>query len=461
MVILFALFSLLISSCSDPIGVGKATENIEQAIDRAIFGLGGSVDDVNSTLKELERNLIAVIDDLPEELEDSIREMLRKEVRDTIDYTAASVGAEFRCDFDFLIMRIKESLQHLGRSLVNSLRKLAQLDPLPEKPPPQPEFCNVIPDSIDMADKPESRKKIVIVGYNFPLDPQDTSIRVYHKRLDGTQEDVTEKLGSTTHYKMVLNLGPSGVELTDQSDKLEIGWEGEKISTVWMIHETTPLCGTRTDPFTPDDHTFIPDIHLENDDLDFRKRGPKIQATVIYNQPQNRELSILVHMHASEYLTAEQLREWNTLRPADEVDKDDKLSAFWGMKKIKVYTPPDGWEIDSVSGIDDPSPRTFIDDDYERTPISQAKGPVKKWSFVGDTPGKDFSETRVDIKFREISIRLREVGNHCVPVGVAQKLEVGSVSEATRLRFSNLLRSQGIPRIQNYPHTIPSTTGSP
>ena len=139
-------------------------------------------------------NLINTLDDQPGQWEDTLTEIittlegssarvaeqmadevqgLMVEARLNTQQLSASMGAEFRCNVDFMSTRAGDTLdQFIGRSLKDRLRSIITGEELEEEAPeiPIPQVCQMVPDQIDLEESDDQivfDSLIKISGYNF------------------------------------------------------------------------------------------------------------------------------------------------------------------------------------------------------------------------------------------------------------------------------------------------------
>ncbi|MGB2955366.1 MAG: PKD domain-containing protein [Anaerolineales bacterium] len=138
-------------------------------------------------------NLIDTIDDAPDQWEDTMTEIihtlegstsnvashladevagLMSEARINTQYVSASVGAEFRCNVDFLSAKAGDTVdQFIGRTLIGRLKSIFSGEEAPDEKIPTPWVCQIIPDQIDLIEIGEEAvfetAVIKLSGYNF------------------------------------------------------------------------------------------------------------------------------------------------------------------------------------------------------------------------------------------------------------------------------------------------------
>ena len=145
--------------------------------------------ETNSTVN----SLINTLDDAPDQWEDTMTEIihtlegstsnvasqladevagLMSEARINTQYVSASVGAEFRCNVDFLSAKAGDTVeQFIGRTLIGRLKNIFSGESPPDEKIPTPWVCQIIPDQIDLIEVGEEAvfetAVVKLSGYNF------------------------------------------------------------------------------------------------------------------------------------------------------------------------------------------------------------------------------------------------------------------------------------------------------
>jgi hypothetical protein len=296
-----------------------------------------------------------ILDELPEEAQGT----LRAEVTDLLERGIAATGSEFRCDMDFLRLRVREDLERIRHKHFGG----------PEPTPRRPYLCMAVP---------------LIAAF---VEDKDTNMT-----------NVTRFLNIVTHYHMTLNLGGEAVGLNDDHRKILLFWDNSLQSAVSVIpaeyeEECTTQVkfvtpGTRT--YTPP-HTNIPGYNKGN--RDFSGHGPKIDAEVTLKLGANRR-GILATISMVAW-------EWNVSKNRPRSD----YTAAAGETTEVIYLAPDGWRIRSYDVLN--SARVSYIDSNHRDDIFPAGGmlPVEKWTFVGDTGGSEAGDkTKVQVKLSNFNV---------------------------------------------------------
>lgn len=322
----------------------------------------------------------------------------------------AQAGTELRCNADFLRDRALEGVRGV------LARFLGQ-----EPPQPQPSLCLVDPLVIDRELVQAGRvTHLGLFGYNFD---QGDQLKVVH--VGGGQTDVTQQLDRPTHYAATLDLGGSGVQLSEASERILIKAGDQILSTIAVIQPQTPVCASRVVAVDPRLQTFVPS-HVPPGDTDFGGHGPKINASVTLSHDA-ASLRAAIYMHARETRS-----DWTTAM---------------GTKTITLFRPEPGWRIDGVRGTRH-THHTYTDSDHDEDAFSFAEdGPVRHMTFVGDTSGSEAgTRTKVDVTFNRLLVDTVQSDN-CVSA-LALSGARASLSEASHARFAAEIDRQATQRAQ-------------
>jgi PKD repeat protein len=145
--------------------------------------------------------LIDTLDDAPDNWEDTMTEIihtlegstsnvashlaeevsgLMTEARINTQYVTASVGAEFRCNVDFLSAKAGDTVdQFIGRTLIGRLKSIFSGEEPQDEKIPTPWVCQIIPDQIDLISIGEEAvfetAVVKLSGYNFVEENKPTA----------------------------------------------------------------------------------------------------------------------------------------------------------------------------------------------------------------------------------------------------------------------------------------------
>ena len=368
------------ASCAGPL-----IDTAQQAVDDAVSAIDRGIDalDVNSAAWQ------TVLQDISSQLTDDLQSTIRVEVTELLNRSVAAAGAEFRCDLDFIGVRVRQALIRLRARLLHQ--------PIP---PVEPALCAVVPGAIDMALEPNRRTKLEFFGYDFDTTP----IKVTLHNTDGTV-DVSDDLDRTTHYHMTLNLGANGVPLSNKSNRITLEWEGKVISSIAVIQPETPVCRERIEQYVRNTFLSFTPPHTRGD-REYKGHGPQVWATARWFHDD-------LHVWLSLWMKAEETKsDWTTAE---------------GTREEVYYTAPPGWRIEAVLGSLISSAH-YIDTNHREDHIGGGpSGPVSEFVFRGDREGDDAGlYTGVDVYFNPMSVQLVETTN-CVSADTLERMRVNEL----------------------------------
>lgn len=192
---------------------GCGISDVASSVDKAVAVLDAAIMDLNRNSSEWQQILRRVSEELPVEINASIR----TEAQNLVDRSIATAGMELKCSADFLGTRAVASLERLR----SWLRKA-------EAPPATPpSACEVIPQSIDLKLPPDRWSVATIAGYD--MDHPDSSGRLLAVRLlaaDGSTMTLPEEaIGRTTHYLVTVNLAEVARTMVERGIvKVQVTW---------------------------------------------------------------------------------------------------------------------------------------------------------------------------------------------------------------------------------------------
>jgi len=341
--------------------------DINSAVNRITRSIDNAVDALNQNSSEWQDIMNQLLAQL-QGIDDQLAGLIEVEVQNLLDHGVAVIGTEFRCNVDFIGNRMRDALIRLKNEY---LHQNVAVDPL------KPYICQVVPASVDRILIPDDLDMLEFFGYDFDLK----DVKLYVEESNGGRINVSEFLVKPTHYHMTVSLGPDGVQLTSQSNKLVLTCGYEDLSYVKIIQGTTD-----TDTILPAKRTFVPP-HTRGD-LDFNGNGPEVFCRV--------ELSILnynTQVWAEIHMKAEQTRaDWTTAE---------------GTDSYLLYTAPAGKEIKQIL-CPNYDQITYLDSDINPDYFERGVGgPVLRYEFHGDTEGNDAgTDTKVIVEFNPIKVEL-------------------------------------------------------
>lgn len=402
------LIVLFISSC-------KLTKKLNNLVDK-IFGKAdditekviSSLDNAIGQLNSAQANYQEILQKLIEELPQEVHSTITNDVSNLLNRTIAAAGAEFKCNIDFLRIRVQQALIRIKAKFLNQ-----------PMPPIEPQLCMVVPLAIDMNLVPQHLNKLEFYGYDFDLTNIEVILENVNNRIN-----VTDKLDIPTHYHMTINLGSNGVRLSNKSKRLILRWNNKDISTIAVIQPNPNICESSTYQFQPPTISYMPP--LTYGDREFAGNGPEVTAYVNLRIEDRRKIIARVYMKAKE-----NKKNWTTAE---------------GFKDFIIYTSDPNKVIESI--ITPTSDSYFYIDDNIYMDEFPGSGLVRKFRFMGDGEGDDVGyHTRVEIDFNNIRIQLKEAED-CISSQVLEALEIRQmISESLKNRLK--LYKQNLHLINN------------
>jgi len=360
---------IAISACgrsgNDPAGVKDAAEKAQVAL--------------NSAIDRLESDLLnyrKILDDLKEEvagLDGEIATLIRQEATDLARRTIAAAGVEFRCNADFVGQRALEGLHRI----------LAHVNG--DDPTIKPSFCSATPSSIDLNLAPERRNRVDFTGYNFDVQRRAELILV----KSGAEVNVSRFLTSSTPYEMTANLGGgsdnTGVQLTEDTERLELRWNGETLSQVAVLQKPAlPKCVPETTWSKATSHTIVPQHTGEGDKELFGKADVWINVSRVFSAA---TVDATISMKVRQY-------------------DDDHSTAEGTSEPIRLYDVPAGRKIVSVGGPERDPELYYRDADWEDDHFGGGNGLVARYEVRAEGPREDLNGyARATVYFNPLQVQ--------------------------------------------------------
>jgi hypothetical protein len=208
-------WSIMLSGCG-----------VTGSIDRAI----GSFNRAISTVAELSDQWKQVANDLVPKLQAAGHQAIANDLQNLATRSINDAGVQFRCNVDYLRRRSQQILMSLKEALVKDEKMADKKGSVP------PYFCSPSPAFVDLYVPIASRTNIVVYGFDLDaLDKDNKGITLTSVHKDGTRQDVSAAVFKTSFYQIVIDISPSGVQITPEIRSLEIGWGGKVLSEVPVI----------------------------------------------------------------------------------------------------------------------------------------------------------------------------------------------------------------------------------
>ncbi len=436
-------FSLIIisflTSCGITSAIKNATGQIESAtssFDRAIAALG-----------QESANWRAVMYDLEKEISEDVQSTIRTEIENLTRSAILTAGGEFRCNSEFLRMRLERELIRIRNNFAKEINiQLAQIPgysyqvPLVPEKPAEPVICSVVPSAVDLDLDPKRRPKIEVFGFDLRSLPINVAIinygvltmkkamdfknfkdliKAYPGRISERKvvndffvfdqpskrlkKDITNALSIISDYHAVLDLTESGVNIGPNAQEIVFNWNNQVKSEIAILSRQQFLtCEVISKPFTPPWKTFRP-LALEDNackgkpDKDFADHGPCVRFSFSLNLDPERKI-----ITASYWMDA-----WECPDDFGFYKKDCTEAEGWGS--FEVFKAEDnekivGYDVQSYIYYE------YIDDDWEDDHhYYSGTEPFTELKFVGDTDGNEAgTRTEVVMKFRQINIKVEK-----------------------------------------------------
>jgi len=354
------------------IGTANSTTAI---LDQAVSDLNGNAENYGNIMQEA----IDKIDD------QNVKNQLSN-ARDDANKIVATAGTEFKCSIQFTADFLKKKIKAIKADLLNR--------PIPKE---LPVFCQIIPASIDMNRPANQRNEICLTGYFLKED--FSKYKLYHYASNGNKTDKTISLTVSTDFKLIINLGSSGITINENSAKLSLTYDGEMISEIPIIQRQREPCKIQERAITGISNLVIYPDHKKSPwqsigDKEFKGHGPCTKGSVsIFTRNSGRELWARAFVQM-----------WECPDKLDRIQKD----YTYGSKEVtvKLKSIADGWRIKKIK---DNTYANFQNiDKNHNTELVPGSGPISSYIILGDTGGSDLGRSYVEFRFKAISVTLEE-----------------------------------------------------
>lgn len=217
-IITIALIIALPYSCDLDSAIDGAVNKIVAAMNEAVT----SMDQNSAEYQNILNNLLVSL----ENIDQDVSIMLRRDIRNMLDRIPAAVGAEYRCNQEFVGGNMGQQLRCIQRDFMTMFGYNGAI-PKPECAPSAPAICAVVPSAIQISLDPQV---IDIYGFNF-----DQGIGATLADTAGTETDISQFLAMPSHYHMTLNLGMNGVSNLSSIERLLFTHDDTLLSSISII----------------------------------------------------------------------------------------------------------------------------------------------------------------------------------------------------------------------------------
>lgn len=360
----------LLASC----GMGTKIDRALGLIEQAIVDVRDTSGDWQGVLRELQADLI-----------EAGQTTISNEVDNVVQRGIGGAQVSIFCTGDFVRDRVAQSLKQVADRLRNR----------PPRPLP-PKVCKAIPPTINGYLSPDRRFQIDIVGYDMDSLQSQKKLELFLIDEGQSPRNVTaEGLAIVTHYEATINLGRTGVPISEGSRRLELRHPEMTTTHIGIIHPLPPppepatiRIGTRG-PFVPP--------KFGGGDRDFKSHGPCVTAGAeIRVQGDKIENRIFMEAYECKSSLGRQsdfthAKGWSSWKPAlNDLEP--------GSKILRVLSPT--------------SSRTQKYRDTDHGPKNQFMGVgdlVHTYTTVGDTSGNDVGAgTEVTVVFNPVRVLVQK-----------------------------------------------------
>jgi len=405
---------LFLTGCGFFNRINNSVDNAVQVLDRASNELNANAG-----------NFTSIIQEAIDKISDSD---VKNQLQDALDNAIVTASTEVRCDIKFTGDYLKKQLKIIKARLTHK--------PVPAS---APFVCNVLPtSSIDMNRPPNNRNQVSITGYFLNEDFSKYKLWLYSTGTFGpagpaglpgapgapaaqgsvgatgnigapktgatlSKTNVTKYLSLSTDFKLIINLGNSGIRLNEKSNKLQLLWDGKLVTEILVIQPVKEPCNLREKTLRNLPKMSLVPKHKAHGSTpkgnkEFSGNGPCVTgSTQIYTQNNGRELWAWSFVQM-----------WECKDNFDNFNYDYTYGSI--ERKIKLTTVDSGWYIKTIKDANTDNLR-YIDESSFRNDNISGSGPVANYFIIGDTSGDDLGSSRVDITFKPIDVTLEKLGD--------------------------------------------------
>ncbi len=185
----------------------------------SLQGCGG-IDEITDTVEKLITTIETQSEgwqklarELSDQLPKEIQGIINNDIHVLVNGTVAIGGTEFRCNVDFIELKLKNNLKKI-------IKKLKNKDKI-RMPDKASELCQIIPRTIDRSLDADRILSLDLFGYNLKKEKLNIQVECF----DGTILDVSNHFKVPTKYNATLSIGATGMKRHEQYDKLLINSE--------------------------------------------------------------------------------------------------------------------------------------------------------------------------------------------------------------------------------------------
>lgn len=364
-----------------------------------LFQPRGAVDSATQTLRDI-ADTVNLESEAWREQVAAAQEKLTREGRQAIAHDLdnivqrgiAAVGAEFRCDVDFLRDRVHDEIEGLIAGLLG------------QTPPPNPPaICKVVPEIVDLSQPPTQMTRVALYGYDFrERGSNRANLKLRGLRRNGQTVNLNSWLALSNHYQGAVSITQAnGRDLRDRGIReLQLLYGDAVMSQIpvnpYVASTSNATGGAKT-------LTHFPKRSNSNADDEFWTGQQLGHYSVV-----RVNLKTEARLRDNKVEARVWMQAWEWDRDKNERSGDKTAAEEWS-DWIELYSAPAGHRIRRVLSDLEDNPAWF---ECEKTPVelNRAGSLVLRYRVIGDGDGADIKRnTCVDVKFNPVKVELETV----------------------------------------------------
>ncbi len=217
----------------------KVTDDLDATVSKNVDKAIEAIDDAIDQIEKMSKSWQDVLMDLEDELAEDVQSTIKNEVKDLLDGTIANLGAEIRCDADFIKLSVVNGLKQIKADILNEPFSL------------NPHVCHCLPEFIDMEKVQKGDLKIVsLKGFDFEAGILKATLEVPRGMIN-----IDEKIDYPSKYTATINVSQIDLEVLQRAERIIIkNKEGVELHSIAVTKIPEP----------EKYYTYISDIHVMN-----------------------------------------------------------------------------------------------------------------------------------------------------------------------------------------------------
>lgn len=336
------------------------------------------------------------VDVAREELIRNGRQAIANDLDNVVQRGIAALGAEFRCDVDFLRNRVSDDIEGIMAALTGGT-----------PPAAAPVLCKQVPEIIDLNQPPASLTRVSLFGYDLKRASDGASqLQLRALRANGGTVRLNDWLALSSHYQGVIAISQErGRYLRDQAIKeLQIVSSDSTLAQIPVVPYAPIL---KSDTGVARQQTFFPPKDTSEGGDDEFWTGWKGDPIPWYGV-------VRVNLHTEAKVSGNkvlarvrmQALEWD--RDADKRRGDGTAADGWS-EWIELYSAPANYKLKRLVSDKDDNPGPFKCEKEPET-LERAGSLVLRYKVVGDGDGNDIGKnTKVEVTYNAVKVELERV----------------------------------------------------